>query len=104
VLLAQRKPGTYNESNYSLCHGLTGICETLVYASEVLNNKLYQSTFTQVALQGIHKHINNNIPWPCGTQFGESPGFMLGLAGIGYFYIRLYEIQKTSSILILLPK
>jgi lantibiotic modifying enzyme len=32
---------------------------------------------------------------------GETPNLMLGLAGIGYFYLRLYDPVKYPSVLII---
>jgi lantibiotic biosynthesis protein len=104
TVLVQQKRGTYNESNYSLCHGLTGICELLIYASQVFNNPSYKLLPIQIAMQGETNHINQNNPWPCGIPYGEPPGLMLGLAGIGYYYLRLYDPGRVPSILILLPE
>lgn len=104
IQLAQQKYGNYNGSNYSLCHGLTGICELLIYASQIFNSNPYRSLSLEVGLQGIAKHALSNTPWPCGAPFGEPPGLMLGLAGIGYFYLRLHDPIKVPSVLIVLPK
>lgn len=106
MLLSQKRLGTYSETNYSLCHGLAGICETLQYASQIFDkkNNLYQPLYLQVAIQGINQYIHDNVPWPCGALCGEVPGLLLGLAGIGYFYLRLYDPNRVPSILILLPK
>jgi hypothetical protein len=43
--------------------------------------------------------FDNRAPWPCGTS-GDTPNLMLGLAGIGYFYLRL-AIPAIPSILLL---
>jgi lantibiotic modifying enzyme len=34
---------------------------------------------------------------------GETPNLMLGLAGIGYFYLRLADSSKHRSVLMILP-
>jgi hypothetical protein len=36
------------------------------------------------------KKYDNRV-WPCGISGGQTPNLMLGLAGIGYFYLRLYD-------------
>ena len=44
-------------------------------------------------------HLNRN-PWPCGVvSGGETPNLMLGTAGIGYFYLRLYDSAAVPSVL-----
>ena len=48
---------------------------------------------------GIERYAKRGHPWPCGMN-GETPNLMLGLAGIGYFYLRL-AIPAIPSILLL---
>jgi lantibiotic biosynthesis protein len=87
--------------NYSLCHGLGGNCEPLMYANEAFKNEYYKSVLVDVGNYGIEKYGNQISHWPCGNQTGETPGLMLGLAGIGHFYLRLYNPRHTPSIAIL---
>lgn len=44
----------------------------------------------------------SGAPWPCGTV--EVPGLLLGLAGIGYFYLRFADPAGTPTVLIPLPE
>ena len=45
---------------------------------------------------------SNRNPWPYGvTSGGETPNLMLGTAGIGYFYLRLYDAAAIPSVLLL---
>ncbi|HTS66951.1 MAG TPA: lanthionine synthetase LanC family protein [Candidatus Acidoferrales bacterium] len=74
--------------NFSLCHGLPGNAESLLYAAEVLGAE-GASVAAEIAAFGAERYSDGRSPWPCGTYAGETPGFMLGLAGIGYFYLRL---------------
>ena len=42
--------------------------------------------------------------WQCGgPQAVETPGLMLGLAGIGYQMLRLAEPDRIPSVLVLAP-
>ena len=97
--------GTLNDchqklGNYSLCHGIGGNTETLIYAYEILNNKNYLNIAEKYGLEGIEKFANQNIDWPCGTIGSVSdPSLMLGEAGIGYFYLRLYDSTIPSVLL-----
>jgi type 2 lantibiotic biosynthesis protein LanM len=92
-------------NNYCLCHGLFGICEPLVLdgATHFSDKKCLQLV-KKIAFEAIDRHHSNGQnPWPCGIQTGQTPGLMLGLAGIGYFCLRLYDIKKIPSILIIIP-
>jgi lantibiotic modifying enzyme len=56
----------------------------------------------QVGEQGIEKIEHQDLRWPCGVTDGdETPNLMLGTAGIGYFYLRLYDPGNVPSVLIL---
>ncbi len=88
--------------NYSLCHGLAGNAEVLLYGSQVLAQELTEDRklVAEVANAGIEMYAKRGGQWPCGTGGEETPSLMLGLAGIGHFYLRLHA-PKTPSILIL---
>lgn len=91
------------KSDYSLCHGAAGNTELFVYASKVLGNADYKSFADQIGQIGIQEFQKNNMPWACGVlNGGETPGLMLGLAGIGYFYLRLHDPLLTPPIVIIL--
>ncbi len=88
--------------NFSLCHGLTGNADVLLEGYKVLGQEwasIYLSAL-EVAQFGIGTYAKSGLQWPCGTHGGMTPGMLLGLAGIGYFYLRLYH-PATPSILIL---
>ncbi len=92
------------QGNYSLCHGVAGNTELIIYADQVLGNPDYKVFANQIGLQGIEQYQKNYIPWPCGVNGGgETPNLMLGLAGIGYFYLRLDDPIRNPSILIIVP-
>jgi class II lanthipeptide synthase len=97
------------QENYSLCHGLAGNAGVLVYGCEVLGADWAQSskalaTAHQVGLVGIRWYgTGGPVAWPCGAGGGQSPALMLGLAGIGHFYLRLRS-PAVPSILLVLPE
>jgi lantibiotic modifying enzyme len=93
-----------SQTNYSLCHGKGGNCETLIYGSQILGRPDWLRRAEEIGLEGIATCAAPRLPWPCGT-FGsvEVPGLMLGLAGIGYFYLRLADPENTPSVLINIP-
>ena len=74
----------------------------MIYASDVLGNTEYKAIADQVGKHGIEQHQKNAIPWSCGVMgAGETPNLMQGPAGIGYFYLRLYDPVKYPSVLII---
>jgi hypothetical protein len=85
-------------TNFSLCHGLAGNAEVLVYASEALGEPSaeHSKLAIKVANAGVARYGRHNHRWPCGTGGGETPGLMLGLAGIGRFYLRMSDPAVPS--------
>jgi lantibiotic modifying enzyme len=93
-----------SQTNYSLCHGLGGNSEALVYGSSLLAMPQLYAQAEEVALRGIESYEAQKLPWPCGGPGGlESAGLMMGLAGISYFYLRMADPQRTPSLLIFSP-
>jgi type 2 lantibiotic biosynthesis protein LanM len=88
--------------NHSLCHGDLGNLELLMLASQVLDDPQWQAQVTRISsmiLESIKGH-----GWLCGVPSGvETPGLMVGLAGIGYELLRLAEPRRVPSVLILDP-
>lgn len=86
--------------NYSLCHGLAGNAEVLRYADAVLRADPAQGAglAAEVANAGIARYGGSGA-WPCGTHTAETPNLMLGLAGIGDFYLRLYHGDAPSILI-----
>ena len=86
---------------YSLCHGLGGNAELFLVAADLLGDERYRAVAEAIGdrgLQSVHRHRN---PWPCGVMAGgETPNLMLGTAGIGYFYLRLYDSGRVPSVLL----
>jgi lantibiotic biosynthesis protein len=87
--------------NYSLCHGLGGNAELFLTAADLLGDERWRSVAEAVGDRGIQTvHLQRNS-WPCGVlSGGESPSLLVGLAGIGYFYLRLYDSRAVPSVLL----
>ena len=87
-------------SNYSLCHGIAGNSDILLES----DNELYKNAAAAVGLSGIEKYGTSRLPWPSGViSKQKTPGLMMGIAGTGYFYLRLYN-QKAFETILLPPK
>jgi lantibiotic modifying enzyme len=89
-------------ANFSLCHGLGGNADLLINASIVLDDPARMALPEQAGDQGIEQIERQDLRWPCGvTEGDETPNLMLGTAGIGYFYLRLWDPRLVPSVLIL---
>jgi lantibiotic modifying enzyme len=87
---------------YSLCHGLGGNAELFILAADTLGEERYRAVAEGLGDRGIQSVLLNRNPWPCGVvSGGETPGLMLGTAGIGYFYLRLYDSAAVPSVLLM---
>ena len=84
--------------NYSLCHGLAGNAEVLTIGAEMLGEPFSDlaETARMVAAEGLRIYAPDGRDWPCGTHGGWTPNLMLGLAGIGRFYLRLARPELPS--------
>ncbi len=100
-----------NRFNYSLCHGIAGNADILLYGGQQLENPQFVELAHQVGKRGIELYENNEISWPSGVTDPtgltagqeETPGLMLGLAGTGLFYLRLYD-KNVKTALITTPE
>lgn len=84
--------------NFSLCHGLAGNGDILLDGRGVVGIESERLAY-RVGDSGIDGYASTGTPWPCGTHEGQTTGLMLGLAGIGYFYLRLYDPLVPSLLL-----
>jgi type 2 lantibiotic biosynthesis protein LanM len=88
------------QEDFSLCHGVAGNAELLIQASRVFNDTNDMAAADRVGQLGIEWYRRNDLPWPCGVPGGgETPNLMLGLAGMGYFFLRLAEPSSVPSVL-----
>jgi hypothetical protein len=96
--------------SFSLCHGLAGNADVLLEGVRLADGETWelpaQSVITNVATAGHARHVRGGAPWPCGIPVpgSETPGLMLGLAGIGYHYLRLAYPDSIPSVLLLRPE
>lgn len=98
-----KQPEIYNLSNYCLCHGFAGNAACLLYGYETMGNEEWYKMALEVADQGIERIYKKDLSWPIGVTNTtlDSPSLMLGNAGIGYFYLRLFDPETVPPILII---
>lgn len=87
-------------ANFSLCHGLAGTSTVLLHGNDVIVHGQgdMQGLALLAAYTGIERYGKNRHPWPCGTGGEQIPGLMLGIAGIGHFYLRLHSPTVPSAL------
>jgi lantibiotic modifying enzyme len=96
--LAASVPG---QESYCLCHGIGGNAEALILASSILGDTNSPRLARQAGLRGIELYQRAGLNWPCGVNGGGvNPSLLLGTAGIGYFYLRLYDSVQFPTVLI----
>jgi lantibiotic modifying enzyme len=87
----------------SVCHGLAGLAEAVHFAGEMLHDSSYHASARALAQALIGRHAEAG-DWPSGVPSGgPNPSLMLGLAGIGYWLLRLHDPAKVPPFLLLIP-
>jgi lantibiotic modifying enzyme len=98
-------PNLGPQSDFTLCHGRAGNAELFLAAADVSGDQTARAVAEGVGRYGIEVYRRKDLPWPCGVyEGGETPNLMLGLAGIGHFYLRLYDRENVPSVLLLRPR
>jgi len=88
--------------NHSLCHGDLGNLDVVLKAAHTLDNPVYQEHVEHLTTTIIDSMETTG--WLTGVTLRvETPGLMLGLAGIGYELLRLTEPERVPSVLLLAP-
>lgn len=101
-LLKAAAPG---HESLCLCHGSFGNAETLLLAAEVWNDNALRREADAVGRRSLETYINRGLPLPCGVNGGEeTPGLMLGIAGMAYFLLRLAGDARLPSWLLYRPE
>ena len=95
--LAEGTPG--EDANWSICHGLSGSAELLLTAWETLGHPDHLAAARRIGAAALHDGGDGAGPWRCGVPQGgeETPGLMLGLAGIGMTLLRLHDPRRAPS-------
>ena len=88
--------------NHSLCHGDMGNLDILLTATQLLAKPRYKEILPRIA-SALLDNIETQS-WISGVPQGvETPGLMVGLAGIGYALLRLAAPERMPSVLLLAP-
>jgi hypothetical protein len=90
---ASISPAALEDANFCLCHGVAGNADVLA-----LTGACSAPLVLEAAAFGAQQYGNGT--WPCGAGVETMPGLMVGLAGIGHFYLRLHNPQIQSPLAI----
>lgn len=86
--------------DFSLCHGAGGTGDVLLTAADSPDGRL-SVLAAEVGRWGIGRRDRPGAAsFACGVPQGVTPGLLLGLAGIGMFYIRLLDPEVPSPLLL----
>lgn len=102
ITIALRTTAASFGRNHSLGQGDLGNLETLLVATQVLDDPWSHEQFDY--FKGLILDSIETDGWLTGVPSGiETPGLMTGLAGIGYELLRLAEPERVPSVLVIAP-
>jgi len=82
--------------DFCLCHGAAGAADVALYGAAGRADLA-----ADVGHLGIELYARRGAArFPCGLPLGETPGLLLGFAGIGVFYLRLSDLDVQSPLVI----
>lgn len=88
--------------NHSLCHGDLGNLDLLLSAKSTLGDPRIDQDVERLTARIVE--AGETSGWRCGLPLEiETPGFMTGLAGIGFGLLRLAAPERVPSVLSLAP-
>lgn len=87
------------EGDLSLCHGRAGLGEVLRYGARVLPAEAASELIAEAATDQVDRYGFDFEQWPCGVRRGSNPSLMLGLAGVGSFYLGLADPELPFVLL-----
>ena len=96
-LASSADPGS---EDFSLCHGWAGLGDFALLAGEALESAEARGLAEEIANRGASANAGSPGRWHCGMQRGTHPSLMLGLAGIGHFYVRVADLTVPSLTLV----
>jgi lantibiotic modifying enzyme len=80
----------YEIDDLTICHGAAGSADVLVSGGQV-------AAAVDLGHAALERHAMTGR-WPCGPLGGSSPSLFRGLAGIGWWYLRLHDPEIPSPL------
>lgn len=98
TVAARRQLGQGQLTDATLCHGLGGAVELLLFAYEVTGLEEHLRAARSTGQLCLDIQRTNQGRWTVGVPGGSDvPGLMVGLAGIGAMMLRLHEPSALAS-------
>jgi lantibiotic modifying enzyme len=85
--------------DFCLCHGAAGVADVLLHRAAPPGDLP-----ARIGHHGLESFAAPGATFPCGVPLGETPGLLLGFAGIGMLYLRLADPDVPSPLLIGPPR
>lgn len=86
--------------NICLCHGLTGNADLFIEAARILKDPKWMEPARTVADWLYQKRVGESAALLSGIQTDyDLPDLMLGWSGVGYFFLRMHDVERFPSIL-----
>jgi hypothetical protein len=82
----------------TLCHGAAGAADALQCGAATLGGR-WDDVATELGLTALERY-GSGREWPCGTGAVTSPSLFRGLAGVGWWYLRLHDRAIPSPLAI----
>lgn len=83
-------------TNFSLCHGMAGNADIILEGGQQEHRLLAEA----VGMAG-RKYLDHGVALPSGLNTAQqTPGLMMGTAGMGYFFLRLLDPEKHPTLLL----
>lgn len=92
---------TVYTTSHCLCHGIAGNAEIIRFAAEKLNRPDWHQAAQKYAAHVAVQTLAGK--WVCGLINMETPGLMLGVAGIGLSLLHFSAPAQVPSVLRLQP-
>jgi lantibiotic biosynthesis protein len=81
----------------TLCHGLAGLAEIALTVGAWLDDQSALAAANRTARTLLERHSVLD-DWPSGVASGgPNPSLMLGTAGVGYHFLRQYDLVQVST-------
>lgn len=87
-------------ADFSLCHGWAGLGDILLSIIRHRPSAVADALIDRIVGEGAIANHGQPHRWRCGMERGSTPAMMLGLAGIGYFFLRVADPMSVPSVLL----
>jgi lantibiotic biosynthesis protein len=87
----------YEIDDLTLCHGAAGAADVLLCGATALGGR-WRETAYEVGHTTVERYARDARDWPCGIAGETAPGLFRGVAGIGWWLLRLHDPAIPSPL------